>query len=408
MSKHFFFAAGGALLIAAVAILLGCGSGGLVPTSQVIVADDDNNRVLIYSLPLTTGQAADVVLGQGGFTTATNGVTAATLSAPGTIAMDRAGNLYVAEDGNCRVTQFQPPFSTGMSASVVFGQPNLTTGNCAAATSASSLGNALGLDQVFGVAVDRFGNLWVADSGSSRVLEYQQPFSNGMAATLAIGQANLTSGSANQGGAAPTSSTLSDPAYPVFDRAGNLWIADFLNNRLLGFKPPFATGMAASVVLGQADFVHGSANQGGAVANNTFHGGDGLAFDQEGNMWVPDGFNHRILEFVPPFTTNMQASLVLGQVDFVRGSANQGNAAPTSATLDFPHQVVFDSSGNLYVTDAGNDRVLVFAPPFSNGMNASMVLGQAGFTSANTATTATGQIFPTGVVAAPPNSISFF
>jgi len=118
-------------------------------------------------------------------------------------------------------------------------------------------------------------------------------------------------------------------------------------------------------------------------------------------MWVPDAFNHRVLEFVPPFATNMQSSLVLGQADFVHGAANQGGAAPTSATLSFPHQVAFDSNGNLYVTDAGNNRVLVFMPPFSDGMNASLVLGQADFVSSGPATTATGLEFPTGVAALP-------
>lgn len=418
MSKPFFLAASAVVLVTLATALLGCGSSSaIVPTRFMIVADFDNNRVLIYDTPPSTGQSASVVLGQADFTTATadiavaagavavgGGPTASTMSAPAATAVDRAGNLYVAENGNCRVTQFQPPFSSGMSASVAFGQPDLVTGNCAAATSASSLGNALGIDQVFGVAVDRSGNLWVADSGSNRVLEYKPPFSNGMAATLAIGQANLTSGSPNQGGATPTSATLSDPAYPVFDAAGNLWISDFFNNRLLEFKPPFATGMAASVVVGQADFTHGAANQGGAIANNTFHGGDGPAFDREGNMWVPDAFNHRVLEFVPPFRTNMQSSLVLGQADFVHGAANQGGAAPTSATLNFPHQVALDSNGNLYVTDAGNNRVLVFMPPFSDGMNASLVLGQADFVSSGPATTATGQDFSTGVTTAPPNS----
>jgi len=402
MSKHFFFPASVLVLVTLAALLLGCSTySSLLPTRLLILSDDGNNRVLIYDAPFSTNQGASVVLGQASFTTATAGTTASTMTNPAAVAVDNAGNLYVAEDGNCRVTQFQPPFTTGVSASLVFGQPDLTTGNCAAATSASTLGNARGVDQVFGVAVDQSGNLWVADSGSNRVLEYKPPFSNGMAATLAIGQTNLTSGSRNQGGAAPTSATLSDPAYPVFDSAGNLWVADFLNNRLLQFRPPFATGMVASVVVGQADFTHGLANQGGAVANNTFHGGDGVAFDGSGNMWVPDAFNHRVLEFVPPFTTNMQASLVLGQVDFVHGSANQGGASPTSATLSFPHQVAFDSNGNLFVTDAGNNRTVVFTPPFSNGMNASMVLGQADFTSATAATTAEGQSFATCVIAAP-------
>ena len=57
------------------------------------------------------------------------------------------------------------------------------------------------------MTADSSGNLWVVDSGSNRVLEYVPPFSDGMAATLAIGQANFTSGSANQGGA-PTNASL--------------------------------------------------------------------------------------------------------------------------------------------------------------------------------------------------------
>ena len=116
---------------------------------------------------------------------------------------------------------------------------------------------------------------------------------------------------------------------------------------MLEFKPPFATGMAASVVLGQADFTHGAANQGGAVAANTMNGPGGEAFDGSGNLWVADYTNSRVLEFVPPFTTNMSASLVLGQLDFTHGQPNQGGANPTSATLSFPYQVSFDSSGRL-------------------------------------------------------------
>jgi len=338
MSKQRFVVVSAVLLITLAAVLLGCGdSDAVLPTRLLIVADFDNNRVLIYDAPFSTGQSANVVLGQADFTTATadiapavavggGGPTASTMALPAATAVDSAGNLYVAEDGNCRVTQFKPPFSNGMSASLAFGQPDLSTGNCAAATSASSLGNATGVDQVFGVIVDSSGDLWVADSGSNRVLEYKPPFSNGMAATLAIGQANLASGGVNQGGTAPTNASLSDPAYPAFDSSGNLWIVNFSNNRVLEFRPPFATGMAASVVLGQADFTHGAANQGGAVGANTLRGGDGVAFDSSGNMWVPDALNHRVLEFQPPFTTNMAASLVLGQADFTHGSANRPKA----------------------------------------------------------------------------------
>jgi hypothetical protein len=232
------------------------------------------------------------------------------------------------------------------------------------------------------------------------VLEYKPPFSNGMAATLVIGQADFTHGLANQGGLAPTNATLNDPGFPVVDSSGNLWVPDFNNNRLLQFKPPFSNGMAATLVIGQADFTHGSSNQGGAVAANTLNGADGTAFDRSGNLWVADARNDRVLEFKPPFTTNMAASLVLGQADFTHNSANQGGA-PTSATLAFPQQVAFDSSGNLGVADSGNNRTLGYKPSFSNGMAATLVLGQADFTSNAPATTATGQAFPTGLIAAP-------
>jgi len=294
-----------------------------------------------------------------------------------------------------------------MSASLVFGQANLTTANCSAATGPATLGNsandiANSEDEVFGVAVDANGNLWVADDGNNRVLEYTPPFSSGMAATLAIGQPDLVSGDANQGNANPTASSLFDPGCTI-DPSGNLWVADFYNNRLLEFVPPFHTGMAASLVLGQSSFTAGSANRGGAGAGaNTLFGPNGLAFDASGNLWLSDASNNRVLEFQTPFTNGMSASLVLGQVDLSQNMANQGGSAPTAATLSFPEQISFDSNGRLFVDDSNNNRTVVFTPPFSTGMNASMVIGQANATSATAATTATGQSFPTGLITTPP------
>lgn len=376
-------------------------------TTAVIVTDSNNNRVLVYDAPVSTGQSANVVLGQLNFTTATTGTTASTMNQPVSTAEDSAGNLYVADGLNCRVIQFQPPFTNGMNASVVLGQPNLSTGNCPVGISASTLGNntTANGDQVDSVAIDSSGDLWVADSASSRVLEYQPPFSNGMAATLAIGQADLTSGNPNQvlgGGAPPTSSSLFDPGLFTFDSSGNLWIPDLNNNRLLEFKPPFTTGMAASLVLGQADFTQNSGNQGGAVAANTLSFPVGAAFDSSGNLWVADALNNRVLEFEPPFSTNMAASLVLGQANLTDNLPNQNLLAPTSATLSLPFQVMFDSNGQLYVPDFGNNRTLVFAPPFSTGMNATLVIGQGNFVTATQATTAAGQTGPRGVTAGPP------
>ncbi len=360
---------GFAALSLIAAVLLGCGSSSSVHATRFLITiDAGNNRILIYDAPFSTDQAANVVLGQAGFTTATVATTAAGMAFPAEVVVDADGNLFVADGDNCRVTQFKPPFTNGMSASLVLGEPDLATAACA--TSATGLGDTRG------VKIDSSGNLWVSDSGNNRVVEFKPPFSNAMAATLAIGQADLTHGSCNQGGAAPTASTLCSTRSLAFDASGNLWVADASNDRVLEFKPPFATGMAASVVLGQPDFV----SNGSATTATGMNFPVGLAFDAEGNLWVGDFNNSRVLEFKPPFSNGMAASLVLGQVDFTHGSANQGLAAPTSSTFTGAHGLAFDSSGRLIVADEFNHRTLVFTPPFSDGMAASLVIGQADFT----------------------------
>jgi hypothetical protein len=90
------------------------------------------------------------------------------------------------------------------------------------------------------------------------------------------------------------------------------------------------------------------------------------------------------LQFVPPFSNGMTASMVIGQKDFASYFPNQdpnfatSGLPPTAATLAFPMGAGF-VNGNLVVGDSWNNRTLIFAPPFSTGMSASIVLGQASF-----------------------------
>ena len=357
------------LLLAVAVVLSGCGSSS--KTKSLIVADAFNNRVLIYDAPFSTNQSASVALGQSSLTSATAGTTASTMNFVTEVAVDRDGNLWVFDDvNNCRVLQFKPPFTTGMAASLVIGQPDFTTAGC------SSTATATKIMESAGIATDSNGNLWVADWGHSRVLEFKPPFTNGMAATLVLGQADMTQGSCNQG-VAVSSSTLCGPRHIVFDVSGNLWVADGDNNRILQFKKPFSTNMAASLELGQPSataFTSNGANQGGLSASSLYRS-SGLAFDSSGNLWVTELMNNRVLEFKAPFTNGMAATTVLGQADFTTVTGGT-----TSALFKTPNDVALDSSGNLYVPDQGNNRTLVFAPPFSNGMAATKVIGQADFT----------------------------
>jgi len=264
-----------------------------------------------------------------------------------------------------------------MSASIVIGQSDFTTANSGTPTKNSVA--------PVGLAFDSSGNLWVVDFFANRVLEFNPPFTNGMNANLVLGHADFTSQSPPF---PPTNSGFAGPQSIAFDANGNLWVADTANSRVLEFKPPFASGMGASLVIGQSDFV----SRVRATTVSGFDGPRGIALDGTGNLWVADSFNNRVLQFQPPFASGMNASLVLGQSNFTSNAA-----AATQSGFSHPSGIAFDSSRNLIVDDSRNNRTLGFQAPFSNNQNATLVLGQTDFTSSAAATTATGQNTPFSV-----------
>ena len=339
------------------ASILGAKSSG-----PMVVTDTSNNRVLIFDQPFTTDQKASIVLGQTSFTANSDGITASTMYEPSSTSVDASGNLWVTDFDNNRLLEFKPPFSAGMSASVVIGEPDFTTDNGCSTTTASLLCGPAGS------TFDSSGHLWVTDYEDSRVLRFSPPFSNGMAADLVLGQTDFTSDACNGG-----ASGLCLPWIGIrFDASGNLWVADFDDCRVVEYVPPFKNGMAASVAIGQSNLTDSTCG----TSATTTDGPWSLGFDANGDLLVADGDNSRVLLFKPPFTTGMAASVVLGQPDFTSWAANT-----TASGFSYPSDVSSDSAGNLYVSDYENSRVLVFSPPFKTGMSASMVIGQANFTS---------------------------
>ncbi len=335
---------------------------------SLLLLSTSGSRVYAF----TNGQSASLVIGQKDFTSTGHSTSQTTFNFPGTAIFDSSGNMWVADWGNNRILEFKPPFATGMQASFVLGQENFTTRS--QATTQSGLANPSAL------AFDSTGNLWVEDSLNNRVVEFKPPFSLGMSASIVIGQKDFTHQSA--GG---SRYGLLQPGGLVFDQSGDLWVADQGNNRVLEFKPPFADGMDASLVIGQPDFETLSASTTQAGLNLASAYNPDVAVDHSGSLWVSDSGNNRVLEFKPPYSNGMNAYLVIGQPDFLTAAASGGKTG-----LFGNLGITFDSGGNLWVGDLGNNRVLEFQPPFNGGMAASLVIGQQDFTTYAPATTQNG------------------
>lgn len=180
-----------------------------------------------------------------------------------------------------------------------------------------------------------------------------------------------------------------------------LYVADSGNNRVLAWKNPVnaANGAPADLVIGQRDRFSSSANGPGTTFTTGLNQPTGLAVDAQGNLYVVDTNNNRILRYPKPFDQPMdqllEIDVMLGQETFGSASggnngrlANRGRATPTANTFYFSDlgstvfrvRIAFDAVGNLWVADSGNNRVIRYPArvlsPGSFGPDGDIVLGQ--------------------------------
>jgi sugar lactone lactonase YvrE len=285
-----------------------------IGTSLVVAADN---------FTYTVHHALSVSAGSGAFGAPTPGPAAnSALYIPSGVAVDGAGNIYIADSGNGVVEKVTP---AGML-SIVAG-----TGTNGAPTPGPATSSNLWGPQ--GVAVDGAGNVYIADSGNS-VVEKVTP-----AGVLSILAGTGTYGAPTPGPA--TSSELGAPMGLAVDGSGNVYIADYVNNIVEKVTPAGVLSIFAGNGMGDAPTP-------GPATSSALLDPRSVAADGAGNVYIVDDN-----EMVEKVTSAGVLSIFAG--NGMVGAPTPGPAA--SSQLAHPHGVAVDGAGNVYIADSGNNLV---------------------------------------------------
>jgi sugar lactone lactonase YvrE len=287
-------------------------------TGNLYVADQGNHTLR----KVTPGGDVTTLAGAAGTAGSADGTgVAARFNAPGGIAADDGGNLYVADRYNQTLRRITP------------------TGDVTTLAGSASLGGSVdgkASDARFrmpsGVALDGAGNLYVADLGN-QTLRRVTPAEE---VTTLVGTPRAAGSTDGTGAAA----RFHFPAGAAVDRAGNIYVADQFNRTIRKITP----AGEVTTLAGTAGMV-GSTDGNGAAAR--FGGPVGIAVDSDGNVYVAD--KHAIRKI----TAGGDVTTLAGVVD-TPGSDDGTGAA---ARFYFPAGIALDSTGNVYVADQFNSTI---------------------------------------------------
>jgi sugar lactone lactonase YvrE len=291
------------------------------PSGNLYICDVVNHRIRLFNAATGTvsnfaGNGTNSFGGDGG------PATSASLDVPLGVALDAAGNLYIADQFNNRIRMVN---KSGVISTVAGNGVAAYSGDGGPATSAA-------LSVPAGVVVDSAGNVLVADMGNQVVRKFAP---GGNISTVAgTGKKGFT----GDGGPA-TSAQLSQPRAVAIDSGGNIFIADMGNNRVR--RVDAVTGIITTVV---GNGTNSSFGDNGAANVASLSSPLALAFDAQGNLYIADAGGHRVRKVgpaAPPTITSPTTASGTQNAYFTYLISGTGTPTPTFGATDLPNGLFF-------------------------------------------------------------------